>query len=94
MAASVAATAMRDAYARERATAARVEQQRAARRSFGLTEREREVIGLVCAGLSNASIAEQLAVSEKTVKNHLNNLFAKLDVGSRTEAVARWQGWR
>jgi DNA-binding CsgD family transcriptional regulator len=49
---------------------------------------------LICAGLSNAAIADRLAVSEKTVKNHLNHVFAKLDVNSRTEAVARWQGWR
>jgi DNA-binding NarL/FixJ family response regulator len=93
-AASVAANAVRDAYARERAAVARGEQQRAARRSFGLTDREREVLMLICAGLSNAAIADRLAVSEKTVKNHLNHVFAKLDVNSRTEAVARWQGWR
>jgi DNA-binding NarL/FixJ family response regulator len=94
MAASVAATVVRDAYARERAAVARIEDQRAARQSFGLTEREREVLVLICAGLSNASIADRLGVSEKTVKNHLNSVFAKLDVSSRTEAVARWQGWR
>ena len=90
-AASIATNAMRDSYARGKA---RAERQRAARLSFGLTSRERELVTLLAEGLSNAAIAERLALSEKTVKNHLHNLFAKLDVTSRTEAVARWQGWR
>ncbi|GIF45657.1 LuxR family two component transcriptional regulator [Asanoa ferruginea] len=55
-----------------------------------LTERELEVLNLLCQGLSNASIAEQLWLTEKTVKNHLNHIFAKLGVRSRTEAVVRW----
>ncbi|MFF5293810.1 response regulator [Paractinoplanes globisporus] len=55
-----------------------------------LTEREREVVELLCQGLSNASIAQQLWLTEKTVKNHLNHIFAKLGVRSRTEAIVRW----
>ncbi|WP_432843139.1 LuxR C-terminal-related transcriptional regulator [Dactylosporangium sp. CA-092794] len=93
-AASVAVGSMRDALARERAAAERAEQRRAVRRGFGLTDREREVVMLLAEGLSNAAIARRLAVSEKTVKNHLANLFAKLGAANRTEAVTRWQGWR
>ncbi|GAA3276629.1 MULTISPECIES: response regulator [Dactylosporangium] len=92
-AASIAASAMRDAYARERVAADRARAHRAAQQRYGLTEREEEVVDLLCAGLSNAGIAQRLAVSEKTVKNHLNRVFAKLGVLSRTEAAARWQGW-
>ncbi|GIF75124.1 LuxR C-terminal-related transcriptional regulator [Asanoa siamensis] len=55
-----------------------------------LTERELEVMNLLCEGLSNAAIAQQLWLTEKTVKNHLNHIFAKLGVRSRTEAVVRW----
>lgn len=54
-----------------------------------LTGRERDVLELLCRGLTNAAIASTLAVTEKTVKNHLNRSFAKLGVHSRTEAVHR-----
>jgi LuxR family maltose regulon positive regulatory protein len=54
-----------------------------------LTEREREVLVLIAAGYSNAAIAEHLTVALTTVKAHLRNIFGKLDVGSRTQAVAR-----
>jgi NAD(P)-dependent dehydrogenase (short-subunit alcohol dehydrogenase family)/DNA-binding CsgD family transcriptional regulator len=60
---------------------------RLARDRFGLTDRERDVLDLLCDGLSNAAIAERLRLTEKTVKNHLNHIFAKLGVRSRTEAV-------
>ena len=90
-AAAVATTAVRDAHARERAGVARIERLRATRRLYGLSEREREVMELVCEGLSNGVIAEHLGRSEKTVKNHLNHIFAKLDVANRAEAMARWQ---
>ena len=93
-AAAVATTALRTAQARERASAERVEGLRATRRRYGLSEREREVVGLVCDGLSNADIAGRLGLSEKTVKNHVNHLFAKLDVTTRAEAMARWAGRR
>jgi DNA-binding CsgD family transcriptional regulator len=54
----------------------------------GLTAREAEVLRLVAAGRSNAAIAEELVLSEKTVARHLSNIFGKLDVGSRTAAAA------
>ncbi len=54
----------------------------------GLTAREAEVLRLVAAGKSNPQIADALVLSEKTVARHLSNIFAKLDVGSRTAAAA------
>ena len=54
----------------------------------GLTGREVEVLRLVAAGRSNTQIAGELVLSEKTVARHLSNIFAKLDVGSRTAAAA------
>ena len=53
-----------------------------------LTERERAVLRLVCEGQSNKEIGAALFISEGTVKTHVKNLFAKLDVNSRSEAVA------
>jgi len=90
-AASVAAAAMRDVYARQRAEQTKIEDLRSVRRGFSLTGREEEVLNLVSAGLTNASVAAHLGVSEKTVKNHLNSVFAKLNVRTRTEAVIRWK---
>jgi len=52
-----------------------------------LSNREREVLALVARGLSNARIAKQLQISEKTVRNHASNLFDKLGVRSRAEAI-------
>jgi DNA-binding NarL/FixJ family response regulator len=54
-----------------------------------LTEREREVLSLVADGLTNGEIARRLVVSDKTVRNHVSNVFAKLHVTGRAEAVAR-----
>jgi NarL family two-component system response regulator LiaR len=52
-----------------------------------LSERELEVLKLAAKGLSNRDIAEQLFLSIRTVQAHLGNIFNKLDVGSRTEAI-------
>jgi DNA-binding NarL/FixJ family response regulator len=59
------------------------------------TVREVEVLRLVASGLSNAEISEKLVISPATVKSHLLNLFAKLDVSDRTAAVtvAMARGW-
>ncbi|PSL02065.1 regulatory LuxR family protein [Haloactinopolyspora alba] len=54
----------------------------------GLSPREVEVLRLVAAGRSNPEIAAELILSEKTVARHVSNIFAKLDVGSRTAAAA------
>jgi LuxR family maltose regulon positive regulatory protein len=54
-----------------------------------LSEREREVLDLVAAGLSNQEIAARLFVGVSTVKKHINNIFGKLAVRSRTQALAR-----
>ena len=60
-----------------------------ARQSLGISEREFEVLTLLAAGNSNKQIAQQLAVSPNTVKSHVANLFAKLEVARRTEAILR-----
>jgi DNA-binding NarL/FixJ family response regulator len=52
-----------------------------------LTEREREVLGLLVEGLRNKEIADRLAITERTVKFHVGVLFQKLGVSSRAEAV-------
>jgi NarL family two-component system response regulator LiaR len=57
-----------------------------------LSEREREVLRLIAGGLSNARIAEQLVISERTVKSHVNNILGKLHVADRTQAAV--YAWR
>jgi NarL family two-component system response regulator LiaR len=52
-----------------------------------LTPREMEVLKLIAGGLSNKQIAEALVLSEKTVKNHINNIFSKLHVYDRSQAM-------
>jgi DNA-binding NarL/FixJ family response regulator len=54
-----------------------------------LSEREREVLALIGRGLSNGEIAARLHISGKTVRNHITNIFAKLEVSERSEAIAR-----
>ena len=57
--------------------------------SFGLTRREIEVLDLIARGRSNAEIASALSIAPKTVRNHVTNLFGKLGVSHRAEAVVR-----
>jgi DNA-binding CsgD family transcriptional regulator len=52
-----------------------------------LSPREREVLRLITEGLGNAAIAERLSISEKTVRNHVSNLFDKLGVWTRAQAI-------
>jgi DNA-binding NarL/FixJ family response regulator len=54
-----------------------------------LTAREREVLTLIASGLSNAAIAGRLGLAANTVGNHISNIFAKLQVASRAEAIVR-----
>jgi DNA-binding NarL/FixJ family response regulator len=54
-----------------------------------LTEREREVLQLIAQGYTNAAIAEKLTLSPKTVRNHVSNIFGKLQVAGRAEAIIR-----
>jgi ATP/maltotriose-dependent transcriptional regulator MalT len=54
-----------------------------------LSRREREVLALVADGRSNRDVGDELFLSEATVKSHLVHIFAKLQVTSRTSAVAK-----
>jgi two-component system response regulator NreC len=66
----------------------RVEQEGEAGRPFDvLTEREREVLGLIAQGLTNQEIADRLVISIKTVNRHRENIMAKLNLHSRVELV-------
>ncbi len=56
-----------------------------------LTDREYEVLRLIAAGLSNREIEERLVITNNTVRSHIKNLYGKLGVGSRTQAVQRAQ---
>lgn len=64
----------------------------------GLSAREREVLDGLCEGLTNDAIAARLKISEKTVRNHLTQVFEKLGVATRTQAalaaMEHRQGWR
>ncbi|MFF6993474.1 LuxR C-terminal-related transcriptional regulator [Streptomyces sp. NPDC008313] len=57
-----------------------------------LSSREVEVMDLIASGMSNQQIAAACFISEKTVKNHINRIFAKLHTSSRSEAIAHWLG--
>jgi DNA-binding NarL/FixJ family response regulator len=54
-----------------------------------LTEREREILSLISRGYTNPQIAASLVLSPKTVRNHISNIFGKLQVADRTQAVIR-----
>ena len=54
-----------------------------------LTPREAQLVELIAQGLDNAQIAARLALSEKTVRNHITSIFAKLEVENRSQAIVR-----
>lgn len=59
---------------------------------LGISKREYEILQLIDEGLSNQQIAEKLFVSENTIKKHISNLFFKMDVERRTEAIKKAKG--
>ncbi len=59
-----------------------------ARRDFGLSKREAELVSLIGRGMANREIAETLFISEHTVKDHLKNIMRKMRAGSRNEIIA------
>jgi DNA-binding NarL/FixJ family response regulator len=59
-------------------------------RPHGLSLREAEIMTLIAAGYSNGEIAAQLVLAEKTVKNHVNRIYAKLGAQSRAAAISCW----
>lgn len=54
-----------------------------------LTDREREILDMVARGLSNTEITQRLVLSPKTVRNHVSNIFSKLQVADRAQAIVR-----
>ncbi|MFF5495169.1 response regulator [Streptomyces aquilus] len=59
---------------------------------YRLSMREAEIMELIASGMNNQQIAATCFISEKTVKNHINRIFAKLHSTSRAEAAAKWLG--
>lgn len=59
-------------------------------RPLGLSVREAEVMSMIAAGHTNGDIAAKLVLAEKTVKNHVNRIYAKLGADSRAAAIAQW----
>ena len=57
---------------------------------YGLSEREADVMDLMAEGAANTEIARSLFISEKTVKNHINRIFTKLQANNRGHAVSLW----
>jgi DNA-binding NarL/FixJ family response regulator len=62
------------------------------RSRFRLSTREAEIMDLIASGMTNQQIAAACFISEKTVKNHINRIFAKLQSTSRSQAAAKWLG--
>jgi DNA-binding CsgD family transcriptional regulator len=63
-------------------------------RPLGLSLREAEIMSLIAEGHSNGEIAAQLVLAEKTVKNHVNRIYAKLGAQSRAAAISQWDDAR
>ncbi|WSQ11545.1 response regulator transcription factor [Streptomyces sp. NBC_01231] len=73
-------------------TASRVQPdvRQSSRSRFQLSSREAEIMDLIASGMTNQQIAATCFISEKTVKNHINRIFAKLTSTSRAQATAKW----
>ncbi|GGJ09275.1 response regulator [Streptomyces brasiliensis] len=65
---------------------------RSLRSRFQLSTREAEIMDLIASGMNNQQIAAACFISEKTVKNHINHIFAKLHTTTRSQATAKWLG--
>lgn len=85
--AAIRAAARGEAPLAPRAAAALLAERSTRPAAVELTAREREVLGLVVAGMANKQIARRLGISEKTVKGHLTNLFQRIGVADRTQAA-------
>ncbi|CCK27764.1 two-component system response regulator [Streptomyces davaonensis JCM 4913] len=66
--------------------------QSSGRKRFQLSTREAEIMDLIASGMTNHQIAATCFISEKTVKNHINRIFAKLHSTTRAQATAKWLG--
>ena len=62
------------------------------RSRYRLSTREAEIMDLIASGMTNQQIAAACFISEKTVKNHINRIFAKLHSSNRSQATAKWLG--
>ena len=58
-------------------------------KEYELSEREIEVLNLISQGFKNSEIADSLFVSQNTIKTHIKNIYVKLDVKNRVEAIKR-----
>jgi len=70
-------------------TALKEDQAKARIEKLGLSDREREILDLISQGFSNQEIADSLYISIHTVKSHTANLYSKLNVSRRTQAVQK-----
>jgi DNA-binding NarL/FixJ family response regulator len=64
-------------------------QEHVVHQAASLTDREREVLEMVAVGKGNATIAHELMISLKTVRNHVSNVFTKLQVSNRSAAIVK-----
>lgn len=63
-------------------------------RPLGLSSREAEIMSLIAEGHSNGDIAARLVLAEKTVKNHVNRIYAKIGADCRATAIIQWRNSR
>ncbi|WP_433467082.1 response regulator [Spirillospora sp. CA-128828] len=88
----VASAALIDAARTDPATVSAAADPAEQRKRFGLSEREAEVMHLIAQGHPNSTIAAKLFLTEKTVKNYINRIYAKLGSPNRSTAIVTWLG--